>query len=81
VLLPLPLMLTGEQYVDDNSFISDMVNLTAGMMYYKTDHLKSRECLKRVVSPTYKSYTQYLIGKKTFLMKNYEQFKKKMNER
>jgi hypothetical protein len=73
--------LTGEQYVDDNSFISDMVNLTAGMIYYKTDHHKSRECMKRVVSPTYKPYTKYLIGKKTFLMKNYKQFKKKIYER
>ena len=67
MLLPLPLLLTGEQYVDDNSFISDMVSLTAGMIYYKTDHLKSRECMERVVSPTYKPYTKYLIGKTLFL--------------
>lgn len=71
VLLPLPLLLTGEQYVDDNSFISDMVSLTAGMIYYKTDHLKSRECMERVVSPTYKPYTKYLIASINYSGGNY----------
>lgn len=71
VLLPLPLLLTGEQYVDENSFISDMVSLTAGMMYYETDHLKSRECMERVVSPTYKPYTKYLIASMNYSGGNY----------
>jgi hypothetical protein len=51
---------------------------TTIMIYYKTDHHKSRECMKRVVSPTYKPYTKYLIGNKTFLMKNYKQVEKKI---